>query len=29
LLRAVLGTAAWHDPAVAAVLPRLPPLRHR
>jgi hypothetical protein len=29
LLRAVLGTAAWHDPAVAAVLPRLPPLRYR
>lgn len=29
LLRAVLGTAAWHDAAVAAVLPRLPPLRHR
>jgi AcrR family transcriptional regulator len=25
LLRAVLGTAAWHDAAVAAVLPRLPP----
>jgi AcrR family transcriptional regulator len=29
LLRAVLGTAAWHDPAVAAVLPRLPPIRRR
>jgi AcrR family transcriptional regulator len=29
LLRAVLGTAAWHDPAVAAVLPRLPPLIRR
>jgi AcrR family transcriptional regulator len=27
LLRAVLGTAAWHDAATAAVLPRLPPLR--
>jgi AcrR family transcriptional regulator len=27
LLRAVLGTAAWHDAAVAAVLPRLPPLK--
>ncbi len=26
LLRAVLGTAAWHDAATAAVLPRLPPL---
>jgi AcrR family transcriptional regulator len=26
LLRAVLGTAAWHDAAVAAVLPRLRPL---
>jgi AcrR family transcriptional regulator len=25
LLRAVLGTAAWHDAAAAAVLPRLPP----
>jgi AcrR family transcriptional regulator len=25
LLRAVLGTAAWHDAAVAAVLPNLPP----
>jgi AcrR family transcriptional regulator len=24
LLRAVLGAAAWHDPATAAVLPRLP-----
>jgi AcrR family transcriptional regulator len=29
LLRAVLGTAAWHDAAVAAVLPCLPPLRPR
>ncbi len=29
LLRAVLGTAAWHDPAVAAVFPRLPPLMRR
>jgi AcrR family transcriptional regulator len=29
LLRAVLGTAAWHDAAVAAVLPGLPPLRPR
>ncbi len=29
LLRAVLGTAAWHDAAVAAVLPNLPPLRQR
>jgi AcrR family transcriptional regulator len=29
LLRSVLGTAAWHDPAVAAVLPRLPPLIRR
>jgi hypothetical protein len=29
LLRAVLGAAAWHDAATAAVLPRLPPLtRH-
>jgi AcrR family transcriptional regulator len=27
LLRAVLGTAAWHDAAVAAVLPSLPPLK--
>ncbi len=27
LLRAVLGTAAWHDAAAAAVLPGLPPLR--
>ena len=26
LLRAVLGAAAWHDPATAATLPRLPPL---
>jgi AcrR family transcriptional regulator len=25
LLRAVLGAAAWHDVATAAVLPRLPP----
>ena len=25
LLRAVLGAAAWHDPATAATLPRLPP----
>jgi AcrR family transcriptional regulator len=25
LLRAVLGAAAWHDAATAAVLPRLPP----
>jgi AcrR family transcriptional regulator len=29
LLRAILGTAAWHDPAAAAVLPRLPPLIRR
>ena len=29
LLRAVLGTAAWHDAAVAAVLPSLPPSRRR
>jgi AcrR family transcriptional regulator len=29
LLRAVLGTAAWHDATVAAVLPRLPPLSQR
>lgn len=29
LLRAVLGTAAWHDAGVAAVLPRLPPLKGR
>ncbi len=29
LLRSVLGTAAWHDPAVAAVLPGLPPLIRR
>ena len=29
LLRAVLGTAAWHDAAVAAVLPSLPPLQRR
>jgi AcrR family transcriptional regulator len=29
LLRAVLGTAAWHDATVAAVLPRLPPLMRR
>ena len=27
LLRAVLGAAAWHDPATAAVLPRLPRVR--
>jgi len=27
LLRAVLGTAAWHDPVVAAVLPGLPLLK--
>ncbi len=27
LLRAVLGTAAWHDAAAAAVLPRLPSLK--
>ena len=27
LLRGVLGTAAWHDAAVAAVLPNLPPLK--
>jgi AcrR family transcriptional regulator len=26
LLRAVLGAAAWRDPATAAILPRLPPL---
>jgi AcrR family transcriptional regulator len=29
LLRAVLGTAAWHDAAVAGVLPSLPPLHRR
>jgi AcrR family transcriptional regulator len=29
LLRAILGTAAWHDAAVAAVLPRLKPLTRR
>jgi AcrR family transcriptional regulator len=29
VLRAVLGTAAWHDPTVAAVLPSLPPLKRR
>jgi AcrR family transcriptional regulator len=29
LLRAVLGTAAWHDAGVAAVLPSLPPLGQR
>jgi AcrR family transcriptional regulator len=29
VLRAVLGTAAWHDPTVAAVLPSLPPLKQR
>jgi AcrR family transcriptional regulator len=27
LLRAVLGAAAWHDAATAAVLPRLPPVK--
>jgi AcrR family transcriptional regulator len=29
LLRAVLGAAAWHDPATAAVLPQLPPLARK
>ena len=29
LLRAVLGAAAWHDAATAAVLPRLPPVKRQ
>ena len=29
LLRAVLGTAAWHDAATAAVLPNLPPIKRQ